>query len=657
MVYYISGFILALRRKKMDIINDNQNGRDLEKEYMRYGKYRNINNDLLEEQNKKFYKLFPPGTEKYIFLFLRATNIYILNLQQDLTQFNSNQKYKDAVFQKIFGDYDFSKIILYETSCPVPNALKNYYNFIYETNHCLKILKDFFDKHFTQNGDNIFYNNFFTIATNGVLDYDEHNIYNQFKLTDPHALANIFCLSTLVNDQFYDFLNTIMKHANKMPNFIRENFWSESKFSSLKDYISNLFNWKFFQHEKYDRCFVRYNNTLSEWNANNSTAISITTFDSNDLAQQVAEVYYQNNGAPENDYSYCINISFHTPKKAMKPNKQLIKTYLKYFTMNNPSVLDSLSLDFINSILLSHCLHKNTIVNGDYDKFDKWRTIFGFDSIASCGLIRLYPFNMQIRTDNLLNVSEEDINNTIKKHAEPNSMVRYCHRYFLLNHDAKLSNSIAKKVNFISFPYGGEFYNYEPLSNVDRLEIVKLLLVHGWHLLNNIHPQKTPKAKTSDENLIFKHLKNTDDTRIPLNVLHKIYNHFIDSKITDTELQKELVKKGFIYETKAIRAQDKTYLQKLLQDAGKHFCELEIRDTPKQKAISCKLDPEFWNEVSPERKKENEDKNAAEFNEYLKELAEKYAPFFVENTPEKPVSNDTLKGFVPLDKLKDEDLQ
>lgn len=639
----------------MDIFNDNQNGNNFEKEYMRSGKYNNINSELKKIQDKRFYNIFTLGTEKYIFLFLRAMNIYILNLQNDLTLFNSNFQYRDAILKTIFLNNYFSNIIsLYET-CPVPTALKNNHNLIPANNSILCKLKDFFDSHYTQNGDKIIYKSFFTIEFNDILDYDEHNIYRNFEISGSQALTNVFFNNTPVNEQFFYFIDTIMKYANKMTNFYHENFWSEYKFNLLKDYISNLFKRVFFQYEKYDRCFVRNNNTLSEWNAN--SAKTITTFDSNDLALQVAEVYYQNNGAPKDDNSYCINVSFHTPQKAKKPNKQLIKTYLKYFTMNNPSVLDSLSLDFINSILLSHCLHKNTIVNGDYDKFYKWRTIFGFDSIASCGLIRLYSFYMQIKIDNLLNASDEDIKNTIKKHAEPNSMVRYCHRYFLLNHDATLSNSIAKKVNFISFPYGGEFYNYEPLSAVDRLEIVKLLLVHGWHLLNNIQPQQKPKTKPSTENLLFKHLINTDEARIPLNVLHKIYNHFIDSKKADTELQKELVAKGFSYETKAIRAQDKTYMQTLSECAGKHYCELEIRETPKQKAISCKLDPEFWNEISPERKKETEDKNESKFNEYLKELAEKYVPFFVEEAPEEPINDDPLAGFIPPEKFKDEDLQ
>lgn len=212
-------------------------------------------------------------------------------------------------------------------------------------------------------------------------------------------------------------------------------------------------------------------------------------------------------------------------------------------------------------------------------------------------------------------------------------------------------------MNQIDFPYGGEFYNYDPLSDIDRLEIAKLLLVHGWHLLNDIKEQHKPTNTSSTENILFKYLKNTDDTRIPLNLLHKIFNTFIDSQKTDTELQKELVANGFDYGTKAIRSQDKEYIQTLSREAEKYYCNLEIRETPKQKAISCNLDPEFWNAISPQRKKETEDKNAAEFSEYLKELAEKYAPFFVEETPEEPINNDPFARYVPPEKFKDEDLQ
>lgn len=175
--------------------------------------------------------------------------------------------------------------------------------------------------------------------------------------------------------------------------------------------------------------------------------------------------------------------------------------------------------------------------------------------------------------------------------------------------------------------------------------------------MNNVKTKQGSKTVPYTENILFKYLKNTDDTRIPLNVLHKIYNKFVDGHKTDTELQKELVAKDFSYKTRAIRPQDKAYFQTLSQEADKYFCELEFRETPKQKAISCYLDPEFWNAINPQRKKETEDKNAAEFSEYLKELAEKYATFFVEEAPEEPINDNPLTGFVSPEKFKDEDLQ
>lgn len=218
---------------------------------------------------------------------------------------------------------------------------------------------------------------------------------------------------------------------------------------------------------------------------------------------------------------------------------------------------------------------------------------------------------------------------------------------------------LTKYTNYIDFPYGGEFYNYEPLNEIDIIEIAKQLIIHGWHLLNTTNePPKTKiQQSKSPFDILVEHLENTDETRIPLNVLTQIYNQFIDRHKTGTELRKDLEEKGCTYKTRDIRNSDREYLQTLLIQAEKRFIKIEIPSSDKQKAFSCKLNPEFWQAITPERNKEIEDKNATKFDKYLKELAEKYAPFFIEEEPEKPINNDPLAGFVPLDKLKDEHLQ
>lgn len=325
--------------------------------------------------------------------------------------------------------------------------------------------------------------------------------------------------------------------------------------------------------------------------------------------------------------------------------------------MNKRSVLDNLALDFVNSILHFNFSHKNTIIFGDYDKFIKWTNMFNSASIAYTNLIAFYPSLTPIQTINLIYNSDDEIYNLIKNKAKEVNVVRSIHKYFLVSSHSELTNNSNKYANYIDFPHGGEFYNYEPLSDVDRVEIVKLLIIHGWHLLNSAKTAakaKSPQSISPFE-ILTNHLENTDETRIPLSVLEQIYNQFIDSQ-KKTELRKSLEEKGYIYNTRDLRNIDKEYLQILSDQAQKHFIKLDIPSTDKQKAISCKLDSEFWNEISPERKKETEDKNSAEFNAYLKELTEKYAPFFVEEAPEEPINDDHLAGFIPPEKFNDKDL-
>ncbi len=64
-----------------------------------------------------------------------------------------------------------------------------------------------------------------------------------------------------------------------------------------------------------------------------------------------------------------------------------------------------------------------------------------------------------------------------------------------------------------------------------------------------------------------------------------------------TELHKELKANGYECKTMQIRPCDKDYLIELSNQSKKHFHELDIPISDKQKAFSCKLTPEFWNDI------------------------------------------------------------
>lgn len=216
---------------------------------------------------------------------------------------------------------------------------------------------------------------------------------------------------------------------------------------------------------------------------------------------------------------------------------------------------------------------------------------------------------------------EKHIAHLINMFDENTNAMIYIHKYLLINHDLELTRSYLKKVNQINFPYGGEYYNLEPITDIERVEIIKLLIVHGWHLLNS-NTNKIPRSEKNKSNLLLDNLINTDETRIPLDVLHQIY---------------------------------KEYLKSIGETANLSFMPLEINENEKKRSISCKIDPKFWNETSPEIKKENELTRAAEFELYLKSLSEKYAKFYDVKLPQP--EEDPLKDFVPPEKIPDDLLQ
>lgn len=392
-----------------------------------------------------------------------------------------------------------------------------------------------------------------------------------------------------------------------------------------------------------------------EWNIESNDIKPLESWDN--LNSQIDYVHT----TPENQNvfdksQYCLNVRFLTPKpKSKKPNKDLIKAYLSYFTMNKPKVLDALALDFVNSVLCEKYKHKNTLVTGDYDKFYRWKNLFGFGNNS---MPLPVFFNDGVRLDKIEcythEKDEKHIAHLINMFDENTNAMICIHRYLLINHALELTRSYLKKVNQINFPYGGEYYNLEPITDIERVEIIKLLIVHGWHLLNYKLTEK-PNIMKNNTNIFYKCLKNTDESRIPLNILHQIYSKFITDGKTDTQLQKELTEAGFKYDLMDIRNKDKEYLDALVEQAKKISLNLEIKTTKSQRSVSCKIDPKFWDEISPEIKKENELTRAAEFELYLKSLSEKYAKFYDVKLPQP--EEDPLKDFVPLEKIPDDLLQ
>lgn len=673
----------------------NAQEKDFQKEIATYMKYVNLNSPINTKQKNRFIKLFLNGKEQYMFLLLRIMNIYSISVRNNEQLLYSNPDFAKNILNYIFdptfySQYSFNQadfqilndseisedvanqddldllnisVRTEQENAPLSSPFDNYI-----------FLKNFFDIHFYRLGDNIYFNAYYSYHDNHIIIEDNVKEYSMY-LNNCNNSSFIpyfgkYRISVVIDDRFKQFIDQVFTSSTPNPQifqspifYSKNQYWTMQKRQTLHNYINNFGIQIIFQKKSFSNCLINFNNHFYEWICNDEEKTGIFKLDNLQFSMQVMH-FLQNDSETlkasyANDTKHCLSVRFLPAKSDHKTKPSIIKEYIKYFTMNSKSVLDNLALDFVNSILCFKFSHKNSIIYGDYDKFYKWVNLFSPGNIVFTNLIAFYPSLMPTQIINLIYKSDDEIKKIIKTNTLEVNVVRSIHKYFLINSHSQYANQSNKYTNYIDFPYGGEFYNLPPLSDVDKLEIVKLLIVHGWHLLNESLKNKkveTSRPRSSLETFI-NYLENTDETRIPINVLTQIYNQFIDSQISCTELRKVLEEKNYAYKTMDIRNCDKDYLQTLSNQAEKYFIKLNIPLSDKQKAISCKLNPEFWNEISPERKKETEDKNAAEFNEYLKELAEKYAPFFIEEAPEDPTIDNPLAGFVSPEKIKDEYLQ
>lgn len=696
----------------MDNIN---NLDDSEEKILRGIKYVRLNHQLEQKQYNRFQKLFGNGKECHALLILRILDAYTMfvspnpNLycMESLYNFVNNfifdkEFWKNAVellpyntmefdIEPTKAENDIEEIIKSESievinesnteniegcsngSNNESNDELNAENIIYYSNNfndndkivtqaqnSLLTFKNFFDSHFLRQGYTIYYSCNIT--------YNENYRINCNELTELQTQKYDNSIFITITDYIYQFIDNIMSNIPMGVPF-EKRYWTPNRRNLFYNYINNFGLFKIFQFKNYSKCNIRYSNFYGAgyiWDINSKTPMYSDGKD--DIICQMGYIE-GNNGVyhlTTDDPKYCINICFNKLKsKSSKPNKELIKAYLRYFTMNSTEVLDKLALDYANSILCWDFYHKNTLVSGDIDKIYKWDNLFGCMPIASTGTITFYLYltNHNVPRNaspclfcDLRNLPQKSPEEIIETFSLGTTSYRYNHRYFLIKHGADISKKYLELVNTIDFPYGGEFYELEPLTDVDRLEIVKLLIVHGWHLLNSDSVVKPDISGDKKDDVFFNNLIKIDETRIPLNILHQIYSRFINSGKNISELREKLQTKGFNYTTMDIRDKDKAYLRDLSNDAEKFFLTLEIRNTKKQKSVNCKLDPKFWSEISSKTKKENESRQSEEFDLYLKSLAEKYKPFYEVDIQE-PEQDDPYKNWKTIDKIPDDDLQ
>ena len=666
-------------------------------------KYYELNMPEIKKQVNRFKTLFPRGKELYIFLFIRTMNMYSVLIRHNFLGFLQKPEFQEKVIESILDRSFINDVLLYfpmnnqqsdeqalvnpfienENENDIKYIIENKFRFPDSTNDSLNYdeyshkLMRFFDYHFQRINGNVFFNSYAGFNTEFKFVDNTFNEYLNYIASINKEGIELYsgcpCYRIPLDNNFIEFFASIFSHPLTLKylsdmNIIplnwsdRKHNWSDQKKAILKNYFINFNLAIVFQNKKYQNCLIRFGGDYYKWNCSENNKSGLDKLSSSQLYLIMTHgpqgINWFNRLYNTVDAEYCLSVAFPFPKpKSKKPNKELIKNYLKYFTMNNTTVLDNLALDFVNSILNQNYSHKNTVVIGDYDKFYKWINLFSNNAILQTELIEIFPYITPFQIHDLRDHNDDKIQKILKDNSREINVIRCTHWYYLINSNSDLIDKPMNYVNIIDFPYGGEFYNYAPLSDVDRLEIAKLLLIHGWHLLNSDKPAATITDKNECEKDFWDHLINTDETRIPIKVLHQIYSYFTNNQKTITDLQKEFQEKGFKYTTMAVRNSDREYFESLSNQAANHFLNLDIPTANRQRMVSCQISPEFWDTVSLAHKKENESKESEEFNKYLKELSKKYAEFFVEITPPEPEKDDPYAGFIEFKKYPDEKLQ
>lgn len=657
----------------------------------------NLNANLRENQNKRLKAILGTCPEYMTIVLLKAMNIYS-NLRNNLDIF---YKITDDMINKAFN-HIFSNDFLSQLSSYISDErlqTEHYKHINYVEEHVREfndkeyvseadilglktedevreyytqlepkdatnkipdiftICKDFFDLHFKRIDYNVNFILYYGLNSVSTIIADPFETFKSFKYNyiysnnknNPYNFLYSYKPVPITED-FYDFIDKIFSKISSvnMQEYNVQVYWINCR-DKLKTYIENTDQVLILQYRYYKECLIVIGDTFFKWLYDGEN------FKIECPAEQTTLKYILKSNLSQFasfDVSKkcCLNIMIDFPSnKSKKPNKELIKSYLSYFTMNNMSVLDSLALDYVNLILNTNISAKNTVVYGDFDKFIHWYDFLMQGTPYQLKYITKHPYSTYY---DFTNYDEAYIIDKIRINSQDIDFYRIRHKYFLVK--GKIRNS---NVNSISFPYGGEYYELEQLNDIDKLEIIKLLLVHGWHLLNN--PSKKNKAKnvakekSKTKESYFNYFKNTDDHRIPIVLISEIFTRFKKyfpsdkiEKVTGTMMENL----KFTYKNQQIRKEDRDYLNKLVEDAKDCNLELVISEREKMKAVSCELDPQFWDDMKQEMAETDKLAKMNEFEKYLRQLSEEYSEFFPE-VPKPAKPKDKFKSLEQCTKI------
>lgn len=132
-----------------------------------------------------------------------------------------------------------------------------------------------------------------------------------------------------------------------------------------------------FQNNIYQKCLVILNDDDYYW-TNTDDCINVELPNDPFITKifHIGQQFESQRKVMDYDCCFGIQITSNITVRSKKHYFRLIREYLRHFTMDEISVLDSLALYFVNAILDMKYYHKNTLVCGDIDKFNHWIDLF-----------------------------------------------------------------------------------------------------------------------------------------------------------------------------------------------------------------------------------------------------------------------------------------
>lgn len=429
-----------------------------------------------------------------------------------------------------------------------------------------------------------------------------------------------------LDNNFYTSLNNLLSNMEDIQNDgkSRYPFWTKNKFSELVNAIDLINHHNpnaIIQINDYPSVRIITNQIRSDYKMENQPAEPLDK-NSEPKVRQIS--------SSEDSYEGNIfaNMTINPFIDKLEANMDNAIQYLFYFTLGNKNIFDNLAKDFISLATGSIFKHRNTIVEGDLDKLNKWQILINDISRHVTFMSRepyIIPLNFQY--------SRKDCMEYVPLVGETLRHI-YCQCCRNIHYPDPGNQYI-----HLNFPYGGRYYELPDLKRDDFIWIAELLFAHGWHLINGA--QGSRKAKTRNIESEFAGFLNkcdeNNDIRIPAALVYQLYTAYATKekqtkKVSDSDLYTLIKENGIEYNTFKSRDADVDYITKelkpIMEKTGIFFDDKWTEKNRGNKSFKCTISDELWKKLTAPSAKTNQSSDEEKFSKYLKELFSRYENIF-----------------------------